>query len=415
MADSPSVAITGAGVLASNGLGRRAYWSALEAGESGVRHLDRFDPEPFPCRIAGQLWDFDPADFIPRRDVRRWHRHVHQAVAAARLAVDDAELAAAGYEAERIATGFGTSVGSPNEAWAEELQAFATGGYKRVSRTASSAFSGHAATIHVTVDYGFRGPAITIASGCTTGLDVLLWGVEQIRRGKADAALVGATESPIFPMSFAASCAMGILSQRNDDPEGAMRPYDAGRDGIVLAEGAVALVLEREDRARARGAMILAEVAGMGSAAEGLNPLTLESEGAAMARAITAALADARASPDDIDYIQSHGVALSVYDICETNAFKRALGRRAYRIPVSSVKSMTGQAYAAGGLLGAAGALLALHEGVIPPTLNLESPADGCDLDYVPQRARFNDVSAALTVAMSFGGTHTAAVLRRAK
>lgn len=407
------VVVSGVGVLASNGIGRQAYWDALKAGKSGIRTVDRFDASNLPCQIAGQLWDFKPEDFMSASTVKHWHRHVHQAVASARLAVEDSELAKAGYPAERIATGYGTSVGNPNEAYHDQFQAFETHGYRRISKFGSSAFSGHAATVHVTVDFGLRGPAITIASGCATGLDVMAWGVDVIRSGRADAAVVGATESPIFPMSFAAACSLGILSKRNDAPEKAMRPFDRGQDGIVLSEGAVALVLERADRAKARGARIFGEILGFGSSAEAYNPLMLEPQGAGLAQAIRRAMADACITPDDIDHIEGHGVGLKMYDRSETNAYKSALGKRAYRIPISAIKSMVGQPYAAGGLMGVAAALMALCEGVVPPTINLEDPDPACDLDFVPRRSRLNDVNTALVASISFGGTHSAAVLRR--
>lgn len=407
------VVITGLGVLACNGIGRRAFWDALASGKSGIGPVRRFDASEFPCQIAGELWDFHPEDFMSKRLVQHWHRHVHQAVASAKLAVEDAELAQAGYESERMAVAVGTSIGSPNEAYEEQAEAFRTNGFRRVSKFASSAFSGHSATVHVSVDFGLRGPAITISSGCATGLDVLAWGVNQIRLGNADAAVVGATESPLFPMSFATQCSLGILSKRNDEPGKAMRPFDRNRDGIVLSEGACTLVLEREDRARARGARLLAEVAGNGSSAEAHNPLILEREGKSLARAITMSMNESGASPNDIDHVQSHGVAIEMYDRSETNSFKLALGDRAYRMPVSAVKSMVGQAYAAGGLFGVAGAMMALNEGVVPPTCNLDEPDPMCDLDYVPHRSRMNDVETALVTAISFGGTFSATVLRR--
>ncbi len=412
--ERPEVVITGLGVLACNGLGREQFWNALKTGQSGVRRLDRFDASDLPCQIAGQLWDFNPEDFMRKSVVKHWHRHVHQAVAAARLAVEDADLASAGYAPERMSAGVGTSVGSPDEAYEGHKEAHRTGGYKKVSKYASSAFASHSATVHVTIDFGLKGPAITIASGCATGLDVLAWGCEQIRAGRVDAAVVGATESPVFPAAFITACALGILSKRNDTPEKAMRPFDKHRDGIVLSEGAVTLVLERADKARARGARILAEVAGNGSSAEGLNPLILDPEGAGLARAVEAALADAGAAPPDIDCILAHGVSLEMYDRSETNSYKRVFGKHAYRVPVSGVKSMLGQSYSAGGLMGVGAALLALGEGVLPPTLNLEDQDPKCDLDYVPHTARVNDVSAALVSAISFGGTHSAAILRRA-
>jgi len=409
----PSVVITGLGVLAANGLGRKAYWDALREGQSGIGPVTGFDASEFPCRIAGELRDFDPADFMPGSVVRNWHRHVHQAVACSKLAVEDAELSRAGYAGERVAVSIGTSVGNPNEAYRAQREAYESRGFRKVSRFASSAFAGHSATVHVTIDLGFRGPAVTIASGCATGLDALAWGVGQVAGGRADAAIVGATESPVFPMSFATACSLGILSKRNEEPEKAMRPFDRHRDGIVLSEGAAVLVLERADHAAARGAPILATVAGNGAAADGTNALVLEPDGDAFTRAIGAALADAGLTAHDVDHVQSHGVSLEMYDRCETNAYKRALGPRAYRIPISATKSMTGQAYAAGGLLGVGAALLAFHDGTVSPTINLDDPDPVCDLDFVPQKARINDVDVALVSAISFGGTYSATVLQR--
>ncbi len=411
--DRDSIVITGLGVLACNGIGREPFWNALRDGKSGIRTIKRFDASGLPCQIAGELWDFNPEDFMKRSLVQTWCRHVHQALASAKLAVEDAELKSAGYDSERIATGIGTSIGGPNEQYQAHQEAFESGGFKKVGKLASSKFSGHSATVHVTIDFGFRGPAITIASGCATGLDTLAWGVTQIRSGSADVALVGATESPIFPMSLAAGCSLGILSKRNNEPEKAMRPFDRHRDGIVLSEGAVALVLEREGYARARGARILGEVLGFGSAAEARSALIMDPEGNGLADAITAAMKNAGISPRDIDCVQCHGVSLEMYDRSETNAYKKALGSAVYRLPFSAVKSMIGQPYAAGGLFGVAAGLMTFVTGVIPPTINLEDPDPLCDLDYVPCTARLNDVRTTLVSAMSFGGTHTAVILGR--
>lgn len=410
----PEVVITGVGVLACNGIGRKNFWNSLREGRSGIRTIKRFDASDFYCQIGGELEGFDPADFMSRSVVKNWHRHVHQGVAAARLAVADAELDKAGYADTRIAVSVGTSIGAPNEAYQGQVEAYQSGGYKKVNKFASSAFSGHAATVHVSIDFGLRGPAITIASGCSTGLDVLAWACNQIRLGHADAAVAGATESPLFPMSFATACSLGILSRRNDAPETAMRPFDRGRDGIVLSEAAVMLSLERADHARARGARILAQVLGHGSSCEARNPLILEKDGAALARACESALSEAGLRPHEIDHIQAHGVSLEMYDRCETNAYKRVFGEHAYRVPISGVKSMLGQAYSAGGLLGVAAALLALKEGFVAPTINLEDPDPECDLDFVPRTGRINDLETALVTSMCFGGTHSATILRRA-
>lgn len=408
-----AVVVTGVGVLSCNGIGREAYWDAIAAGRSGIRNIKRFDASDLPCQIAGELWDFNPEDFMKKSVVRNWNRHVHQAIAASRLAVQDASLKSAGYNPERIAVSIGTSVGSPDEAYKGHMEAMETEGYKKINKLASSAFSGHSATVHVSIDIGVRGPAITIASGCATGLDVLNWGYNQIRMGNVDAAVVGATESPIFPLSIASACSLGILSRRNNDPSGAMRPYDRHRDGIVLSEGACTLILERADKARARGARIFAEIAGTGAAAEGQNPLVLEAEGKTLARTIQSAMTMAGMGRYDIGCIQAHGVSLEMYDRCETNAYKRVFGEHAYRIPVSAVKSMIGQSYSTGGLMGVGAALMTLERGILSPTVNLEDPDPACDLDFVPLRSRLNDIDSALVVSISFGGTHCATVLRK--
>lgn len=406
------VVITGVGVLACNGLGREAFWDALEQGRSGIGYIDRFDTSEMPCHIGGQLWDFDPHDFLSKANVKRWHRVVHQSVAATRFAIDDAGFDPCPYAAERVAVGIGTSVGNLDEVYRDYMHVLETKGWSALERTGSSATSGHASTANVTALFGFRGPAITIGSGCATGLDMLTWGRHQVQAGLADAAVVGATEAPLEVLGFGGVCSLGILSQQNDEPDKAMKPFDKNSDGLVLSEAAVVLVLERADNARARGAHVFAEVAGSGSAAEGGNPLVLERDGDAVARAIRAALTDAGIDTQDVDCAHCHGASLTNYDRCETNGFKRALGEHAYRIPVTASKSMIGQAYACGGLLNVAGALLTLERGIVPPTINHTEPDPECDLDYVPGAARMNDARTALATALSFGGTHAATLLR---
>lgn len=407
------IVITGFGILACNGLGRAAFWDSIKNGRSGIRRIERFDPSEFPCQIGGELWGFNAADFMRRAEVKRWHRHVHQAVASAKLAAEDADLSKAGYDPERIAVGFGTSVGAPDEYYMRYRESFEAGGWSKIDKLASSTSSGHAATANVTATLQARGPATTVASGCATGLDVISWGVTQIRRGLADVAVCGASEAPITALTLAATCSLGILSKRNDDPGKAMRPFDRNSDGIVLSEGAGAVVLEREDRARARGAPILAEVCGYGGASEGMNPLILDKEGKALARAIRHALRDSGMQPEDIEGAACHGVSLPTYDRSEVSAYKIALGRHAYRIPITACKSMAGQPYSAGGILNVGAALFTLQEGIMPPTINLEDPDPACDLDFVPKKARFNDIHAMLVTAMSFGGTHGALVMRK--
>lgn len=412
-AASEPVVITGLGVLSSLGIGKTIYWEALETGRSGIGPITRFDASPFPCQIAGELRDFNPSDFMPNSVVKNWHRHVHQSIAASKLAVEDAELGKAGYASDRIAVGIGTSVGAPNEAYRSLMDAYNSGGYKKVSKFASSAFSSHAATVHVSVDFGLKGPAITIASGCATGLDILIWGVNQLKQNLADAVVVGATESPVFMESIATASSLGILSKRNEEPEKAMRPFDRYSDGIVLSEGACVFILERSGAAKARGAPVLGELLGYGSASEGNNPLILEKQGLALGRAMRSAISSAGLQPHEVDTIQAHGVSLRMYDQSEAEAIQCIFGANPNAIPVSAVKSMTGQTYSAGGALGVAAGLMTLDKGLIPPIINLDVP-DREDMDFVTPEARLNDVKTLIVNAMSFGGTHSAIVLRRA-
>jgi len=411
--DPRAVVVTGFGILACNGLGREAFWDSLREGRSGIRRIERFDPSQFPCQIAGELWGFDANDYLRKADVKRWHRYVHQAVASARLAAEDATLKEAGYDPERVAVGFGTSAGAPDEYYMKYRESFEEGGWSNIDKLASSTSSGHAATANVSAALQARGPATTISSGCATGLDVISWGMTQLQRGLADAAVCGASEAPLTELTLAATCSLGILSKRNDEPTKAMRPFDRDSDGIVLSEGAGAVVLETAGHAVARGAPILAEVCGYGTAAEGQNPLILDKEGKALARAIKQALKDGGLLPEDIDGAACHGVSLPAYDRSETNAYKEALGKHAYRIPITACKSMTGQPYSAGGILNVGTALYALASGIVPPTINLDDPDPACDLDFVPRNARYNDIQAILVTAMSFGGTHGALVMRK--
>ena len=400
-------------MLACNGTGREAFWSALEEGRSGIDYITRFDPSDLPCKIGGQLWDFDAHDYLKKADVKRWHPSVHQAVAATKLAMEDSELLDAGYQPERVATGFGTSVGDIDAAYHEYMCIRHENGWENMPRLTSSAVSAHASTANVTAMFGFRGPAITIGSGCSTGLDTLAWGVGQLQTGNVDAAVVGATETPLFDLAMAAAAKLGILCNDYKSPTDAMRPFDKSSSGLVLSESAVVLTLERSDHAEARGARIFGEVAGNGSASEGHSAVILQREGYAIANAIQAALEDAGLEARDIDCAHCHGVSLPMYDKAETQGYRNALQEYAYRIPITASKSMIGQAYAVGGLLNVVGALLSLERGVIPPTINLENPSPECDLDYVPKTSRYNDPATALVNALSFGGTHTAAVLKR--
>lgn len=412
--DPLQIVITGIGVLACNGMGRENFWAALEEGKSGIRCVDRFDTREFPCKVAGQLWDFDPHQFLSKADVKRWGRTTHQAVAAAKMAVEDADFSIEDYDPTRVASGIGTSISSRDDDYDRGREQYELHGWKSLDKFTSSASSPHAATANVSAKLGLRGPAITIGSGCATGLDTMAWGMSQIREGRADAAVVGATESPLTKAVFASSSALGLLAEGGrEEPHKMMRPFEEHSSGFVLSESAVVVILERADHAIRRGARILAQVASSFSASEGGNPLLLQRNGDTIARCITGALNAAGMHPQELESIQAHGVGLDIYDFAETAAYKTALGQHAYRVPISATKSMTGQPYSVGGLLGVSAACMALTTGVVPPTINLDTPREACDLDFVPHRARLNDPRNALVTAMSFGGTHSSMVLKK--
>jgi 3-oxoacyl-(acyl-carrier-protein) synthase len=327
--------------------------------------------------------------------------------------LDDSQFEDAGYSANRVAVGIGSSISSRDEEYDRMRDKIDMNGWSALDKFSSSTSSAHASTANVCSKFGYCGPAITIGSGCSTGLDSLSWGVNQIRSGLADAAIVGASETPLTYPAFCGSLAIGILSELNDTPEKAMRPFDRSSDGLVLSEASVVLVLERASTARARRAPIFAEVAGSCSQSEGGNPLLLQRNGDAVSRAVLGALRAAGLNPEDVEALQAHGVGLSTYDKAEVQAYKTALGDHAYRVPISAIKSMTGQPYSVGGLLGVAAGCMSLTTGIVPPTINHESPAEGCDLDFVPNEARLNAPNNVVVTAMSFGGTHTSVVLRK--
>ncbi len=406
------VVITGLGVVAPNGIGKDAFWANLIAGHSAVDYISSFDPTPFPCRIAAEVKDFRPEQFMSRRRAKEIWRFSQFAVASARMALEDAKFKITAANTHRVGACFGTCVNGFEKV--EESHAlFKDKGYRALSPMTSMEYSAHAPVSHVSIELGVKGPSMTLASGCSTGLDVVKWGYDQIQAGTATAAIVGSTEAPLVPLAFAPICASRVLSTRNDAPTKASRPYDKLRDGLVLGEGGAALLLESLDSARERGAPIYAEVLGYGIASEATHLRKTDFAGEALVRAIRHALSVARIEESDLDYINAHGNSLPDYDLAETNAFKRAFGHRAYSIPISSIKSMIGQPIAASGALQAAALALTLWHGIIPPTINHEVPDPDCDLDYVPNKARVARVRYALANAHSMGGTHSVLVLGR--
>ena len=405
------VAITGIGVVAPNGIGRRSYWSNLLDGKSAVRNIEAFDASSYPSRIAAEVPDFRPLEFVSRRKGDTIGRFSQFAVAAARLALDDARLTITPRLAPRTTVCFGSSGGG--ELFEQAADGLKIGGVSAVTPWTALHYPPHAPSCHVSIEFGAKGRALSVSSNCCTGLDALATAASEIAAGHADVALAGSTEAPISPTAFATFCALGALSKRNDDPSKASRPYDLLRDGLVIGEGAGALILESFDAARDRGATIYAELKGYAAASEAIDMRKGDLSGKIMAGVLRNAIATAGLDPTDIDYVNAHGSSLPDFDVVDTNAFKHALGTHAYSIPISSIKSMIGQPFSAAGALQVAAACLALAEQRVPPTINHTVRDPRCDLDYVPNHARACRVKHVLINAHAFGGGCAALVIGR--
>ncbi|MGH2737270.1 MAG: beta-ketoacyl-ACP synthase II, partial [Actinomycetota bacterium] len=403
------VVVTGIGPVTPVGVGRADFWDALVAGRSGIGEVTLFDATEFPVRIGGEVKDFDPTAWMDRKAARRTDRVVHLAVAAARLAWEDA--GSPQIDPQRAAVVVSTGVGGL-QTMEDQVRILAERGPGRVSAFTVPAMMPNAASGQIAMELGFSGPNACITTACAAGAHGVGEAYRYIKHGMADLAVTGGTEAAITPLALAAFAQMQALS-RNPDPAQASRPFDANRDGFVMAEAAGILILEEEERARARGATIYAEVAGYGTTADAFHITQPEPQGAGAVIAMQMALTDAGEEAEAVDYINAHGTSTQLNDAAETRAIKKALGDHAHRLGISSTKSMTGHMVGAAGAAEAAVAALAIHEGVIPPTTNYETPDPECDLDYVPNEARKQDVRLALSNAFGFGGQNAVLAFRR--
>jgi 3-oxoacyl-[acyl-carrier-protein] synthase II len=332
-------------------------------------------------------------------------------VAAARLAVEDAGLKFTPSLAQKTSVCFGNCVHGAGDLYETAHLSFVERGVAAVPPFTSLEFTAHAPTTHVSIEFGITGQAMTLASACSTGVDVVQWGHDRIAAGEATVVIAGSSEAPLFPYAFATLCALGVLTTRNQTPYRVPRPYDRDRDGMVLGEGGGTLILEDLDHALDRGAFIYAELLAFGNANESEHIRKVDLQGRALAEALLRALLSAQISPTEIDYINAHGNALADYDIAETNAFKKVFGPTAYNIPVGSIKSMIGQSLGVSGILQIASSCLTLTHGQLPPTINYETPDPACDLDYIPNVARRARVRKTLVNAHGMGGTHSVVIL----
>ena len=405
------VVVTGIGPVTPVGIGRDVFWDALVAGRGGVGLISRFDADAIglPVKVSAEVQDFDPGQWIEPKEVKRADRVAHFAVAAAKLAWKDAGEP----EADRARTGvmFSTGIGGL-ESLLKQHEIFLQKGPGRVSPFMVPQLMPNASAGHVAMALGFTGPNACITTACAAGAHAVGEGSRWIRDGLADVVVAGGTEASVLPLTMAAFAQMQALT-RNPDPSTASRPFDRDRDGFVLGEGACSLILEEADRARARGAHIYAEVAGYGASADAYHITAPEPEGLGAIQATQECLKDAGERPEAVDYVNAHGTSTELNDAAETRAIKKALGDHAYKVAVSSTKSMTGHMLGAAGAVEAAVIALAIERGIIPPTINYRNKDDECDLDYVPNEAREADVRFALSNSFGFGGQNAVVALRR--
>ena len=407
------VVITGLGILSPLGNDLASSWDGIKAGRSGIGPITHFDASSFPTRIAGEVKDFDPAAFIGPKDIKKMDPFVHYGVAAGLMAIKDAGLEIAGEDAERIGIAVGAGIGGLSGIEDTTLK-YANGGVRKISPFYVPSTIINMVSGQLSIMTGAKGPNIAAVTACTTATHNIGLGYRMIQYGEADVMVCGGSEYATTPTAVGGFCAMKALSTRNDDPTRASRPWDEGRDGFVMGDGAGVLVIEEYERAKARGAHIYAEVIGFGMSGDAYHMTAPSESGEGAARCMVNAMRDAGLNAGDIGYINAHGTSTPAGDLAETMAVKAALGDAAKTVMVSSTKSMTGHLLGAAGGVEAVFSAMALKEGVIPPTINLENPSEGCDLDYVPHTARDVQVDVAMSNSFGFGGTNGTLIFRRA-
>ncbi|WP_349876785.1 beta-ketoacyl-[acyl-carrier-protein] synthase family protein [Micromonospora sp. HUAS YX12] len=410
--------VTGIGVVAPGGATRDRFWKTITEGRTATRRISFFDPSPFRSQIAAEC-DFDPdAAGITLAERQRADRYVQFALACSAEALADSGLTLTDAQRERAGVVLGTAVGGTMALEQEYVRVSDSGRHWLVDHALGGPYLYQALVpsslaADVACRHGLHGPAQVVSTGCTSGIDAIGYAHQLVSDGEADVVLAGAADSPISPVTVASFDAIGATSPDNDDPEHASRPFDADRHGFVLAEGAAVLVLEEAEHARRRGAHVYCEVAGYAGRSNGFHMTGLRPDGAEMAVAISDALRQARLAPSAVSYVSAHGSGTRQNDRHETAAFKRALGQTAYRVPISSIKSMVGHSLGAIGSIEMAACALAIEYGVVPPTANWSTRDPECDLDYVPNEAREVPVDVALSVGSGFGGFQSAMVFRR--
>ena len=404
------VVVTGMGAVAPNGIGTEVFWNALVEGKSGIRLIQGFDAQSFPSRIAGEISNLNADNYMNPRSSRRSARFTRFAAVAAGMAAEQAGIAKGETESSRKAVYIGSASGGM-DIFENEHEKILQNSINKMSPYGASAYFPNSAATQISIALGFTGQVITISTGCTCGLDAVGAAFEEISLGNIDIAVCGGTDGSVTPLTLGSFCAAGILSKLNDFPSEASRPFDSLRDGGVISEGAGILVLEEERHAVSRGADIHGVLMGFSAGAQASNLFENDTEGAGFVKEMRNAMDRAQITASDVDYICAHAPSDVIRDAAETNAIKLVFGKRAYKIPVSSIKSMIGNPLASAAPLQLIASLMAINTGIVPPTINYRNPDPSCDLDYVPNTARRNRVRTALINSHGFGGSNASAVI----
>jgi 3-oxoacyl-[acyl-carrier-protein] synthase II len=404
--------VTGVGLVTPLGIGTEVSWEAIRAGKCGIGRITQFDAAKFSCRIAGEVKGFDPAVYIEKKEIKKMGRFIQFAIAASECALAGSGLKVTPETAEQVGVYIGSGIGG-FEVIEREHQTLLEHGPRRISPFFIPATIINLASGYVSIRSGAKGPNSATATACTTSAHSIGDSFRLIQHGDADAMICGGTEACITPMGIGGFAAMRALSTRNDDPEHASRPWDRDRDGFVVGEGAGILILEEREFARRRNARILAELVGYGMSADAFHVTAPPDDGDGAYRVMRNGIRDARIEPQQINYINAHGTSTEVGDRAETAAIKRAFGDHAYKVAVSSTKSMTGHLLGGAGGLEAGITVMAIRDQVAPPTINLDNPSPDCDLDYIPNQARPMPIEYALSNSFGFGGTNGCLIFRK--
>ncbi len=406
------VVVTGVGAVSPLGTGNQKNWDALVSGQSGIGLITRFDAGNLPVRIAGEVKDFEPEQFIDKKEVKKMDLFIQYAMGAAHFAMEDSGLQITEQNAERVGVLVGAGLGGLPTI-EKYHTALLEGGYKKISPFFIPMLIINLAPGHISIKYGAKGPNLSSVSACATGTHSIGDAYHMIARGDADAMIAGGTEATVTPLGIGGFAVMKALSDRNDEPQRASRPFDKGRDGFVMGEGAGIVVLEEYEGAKQRGAKIYAEVVGYGLTGDAYHMTAPSEGGEGAARCMKMALNGARVNPEQVGYINAHGTSTPFNDLNETLAIKSVFGDHAYKLMVSSTKSMTGHLLGAAGGLEAVISCMVLDKGVVPPTINYEEPDPNCDLDYVPNTARDACVDYVMSNSLGFGGTNATLLFKR--